>query len=251
MKISLLQLDTQWQDVNANLDKIKQLIDPIEHTDLVVLPEMFNTAYIMHPKHGAEPIDGPTVQALIKIAKEKKTTIAGSIPTISDGKYYNTFLFVNADGIIHHYHKQHLFSPAGEAINYTPGLDSIDFSFNGTMIKSLVCYDLRFPYISYNDESVPFDLLIYSANWPMARIAQWEKLLMARAIENQSFVVGVNRVGSDENGFVYSGNSLVVDYLGDIILKMDDKEGVNTIEFDLEAMNQYRQKLPFLRDRRN
>ncbi len=247
MKVSILQLDTAWLDKEANLSKIKTALSTTG-CDLFLLPEMFNTGYIMNPKDGAESLDGNTLNTLVDMLQNTNKTIGGSIPTIIENRYYNTFIFVNKNGLIASYHKIHLFAPAGEAERYTSGNDDIVFDLNNITIKPLICYDLRFPYCSFNKNVKPYDFLIYSANWPKGRIGQWEKLLMARAIENQCYVIGINRVGQDANGYEYPGKSMVVDFKGDVLLSLDEREQVGNVTLDFDAMKSYREKFPFLND---
>jgi omega-amidase len=250
MNITLFQSDTAWLDKDLNLSKIKDVLTLHHGTDVLLLPEMFNTGYIMHPEQGAESIDGATITKLHDMLNNSNTIIGGSMPTISGHNYYNTFVFVNKDGLIGQYAKQHLFAPAGEAERYSSGADDVVVSIKDVLVKPLVCYDLRFPYVSYNKGEAPFDILVYSANWPVSRIQQWEKLLMGRAIENQCYVIGVNRVGKDANGYEYSGHSMVVNHMGDVLMCLDEREQSASLDIDLTAMYEYRNKFPFLKDRK-
>ncbi len=250
MKVTIFQLDTAWLDKDFNLAKIKSEVSRLADIDLFLLPEMFNTGYIMQPNLGAETLDGYTINSLASMLSESNTVIGGSMPLLSNNKYYNTFVFVGKDGLIGHYSKQHLFTPAGEAKQYSSGTDDVNLKIHNALIKPLICYDLRFPYISFNKEDKPYDILLYSANWPKGRIHQWEKLLIARAIENQCFVIGINRVGTDFNGYTYPGRSMVVDYTGEIIAVLNDEEQTVTCTLNLYAMHEYRDQYPFLKDRK-
>jgi omega-amidase len=250
MKITVFQSDTLWLDKATNLAKINDVLQTHGSSALVVLPEMFNTGYIMDPLLGAEKLDGYTIQSIIGMLKNQDTIVCGSIPVEDDGKFYNTFVFVGKHGLIGHYAKQHLFGLAGESEKYTSGSDEVTIELHSIRVKPLICYDLRFPYISYNKENQPYDMLIYSANWPKGRISQWEKLLMARAIENQCFVIGVNRAGTDANGYQYTGQSMIVDYMGDVLVKLDDCEQIASYDVDFSAMYTYRTQFPFLEDRK-
>lgn len=250
MNITLFQSDTVWLDKDLNLSKIKDALALHHSTDLLLLPEMFNTGYIMAPEQGAEAIDGATITKLTQMLHDSNAIIGGSIPTVLDQKYYNTFMFVGKKGVVGQYSKQHLFAPAGEAEKYSSGTNEVVVSINDVIVKPLVCYDLRFPYVSYNKDATPFDILVYSANWPLSRILQWEKLLMARAIENQCYVIGVNRVGKDANGYEYPGHSMVVNHMGEVLMCLDEREQTACLDIDLTAMNEYRNKFPFLKDRK-
>jgi omega-amidase len=250
MNITLFQSDTAWLDKDRNLSKIKNVLAHHHSTDLLVLPEMFNTGYIMHPEQGAEATDGDTITKLVNMLKNSHTVIGGSVPTMAEGRYYNTFVFVNRDGLIGQYSKQHLFAPAGEAERYSSGADDVVVPIKDVLVKPLVCYDLRFPYVSYNKDATPYDILVYSANWPVSRIQQWEKLLMARAIENQCYVIGVNRVGKDANGYEYTGHSMIVNHMGEVLMCLDESEQSASFDIDMAAMYEYRSKFPFLKDRK-
>jgi omega-amidase len=249
MKISIFQLDTIWNDKDANLHKIQKEITHSDGIDLFLLPEMFNTGFMMEPEGVAEPIDGHTITFLATLLKGKSTIIGGTIPSVSEHKFYNSFVFVDQSGIIDYYSKMHLYSPAGESQKYKSGGRDLLLPINNVLIKPLICYDLRFPYISFNKYEKPFDILIYSANWPKTRIDQWEKLLMARAIENQCYVIGINRVGVDANGYEYPGHSMVINYKGEVLLALDNQEQNTAIDLDIESMVEYRKRFPFLQDK--
>jgi predicted amidohydrolase len=176
--------------------------------------------------------------------------LCGTIPyKLNDNAYTNAFIAVNKSGLKALYHKVHLFNPSGEGKCYTSGENTISFFHAGFTILPLICYDLRFPYLSYNAEE-KVDLIVYSANWPVSRINHWRQLLMARAIENQCYVIGVNRVGQDMNGLEYNGNSIAVDYSGNIIAEGGTEAKNVAVVLDKEAMMAYRAKCPFLKDNR-
>ncbi len=250
MHITIFQFDTIWLDKEANLTKIKTAFQSLPNCDLFLLPEMFNTGYTMDPSLGAESLDGHTIEALVSMVGETNTIIGGSIPTKIDGLYYNSFVLVGKNGLIGQYSKQHLFALAGEAKLYSSGKAEVTIQIHEALVKPLICYDLRFPYASYNKDNKPYDLLIYSANWPVGRILQWEKLLMARAIENQCYVIGINRVGEDANGYNYPGRSMVVNYTGEVMKCLDDTEQMASIVLDFNSMYAYRNQFPFLQDRK-
>jgi omega-amidase len=248
MKVALYQSNPTWLDQQKNLDELKNVINSLSSdVDLLILPEMFNTAYIMKPEEGAELIeDSFTIAMIREMLHGRKLVVGGTMPTTSEGKFHNTFLFINETGVFAQYDKIHLFTPAGEGLCYTSGEHEVTFSLNDIIVKPLICYDLRFPYISFQKKDLHHDILIYSANWPEKRIQQWVTLLQARAIENQCYVIGVNRIGIDENGFQYPGKSIVVDYSGKIVLDLGNEIKIDGIDLDFKAQNIYRKALPFL-----
>jgi predicted amidohydrolase len=218
----------------------------MEDVDLIVLPEMFSTGFIMHPKNVAETMQGETVSWLQHLAKAKNAAITGSLVIEEDGKFYNRMVFVFPDGKIQHYDKRHLFSLAGEHHEFTSGTDKLIVEYKGWKICPLICYDLRFPVFSRNTEE--YDLLIYVANWPDKRANAWNILLQARAIENMCYVVGVNRIGTDENKNHYSGDSQVADAMGNYTLEPHQSEGVFIVYLDKKAQDRNREKFGFLND---
>ena len=249
MKISLLQFAPVWLNPGANLhiirDKCSQLT---EETDLLLLPEMFNTGYVLNTKLLHVRWQTETLVQLQELASAYHVTMGGSIPMFRQGKWYNTFVFVDQSGLVLHYDKIHLFSLAGENEHYTPGSNTKIFDFKGLKILPLVCYDLRFPNLSFSTE-IP-DLIVYAANWPVSRVEHWKSLLTARAIENLAYVAGVNRVGYDQNGFEYPGYSCVIDYNGRVIAEMGETKGITTTSLDKIAMEHKRQRFGFLNDRK-
>lgn len=247
MKITLLQSPLTWENAEANRQHFSAIINEAGATDLILLPEMFSTGFTMNPERVAEPLDGPTVEWIKKMASDYNCALTGSVVISEEGKYYNRLLFVYPDGKIEHYDKRHLFSLAGEDKAYTPGIERLVVEYKGWKICPLVCYDLRFPVFSRNTED--FDLLLYVANWPEPRITAWDALLKARAIENMCYVAGVNRTGKDESGHNYPGHSQVFDALGMSLLEPSENEGIFTVELDKEALTQARKKFGFLNDR--
>ncbi|RZJ72485.1 amidohydrolase [Flavobacterium sp.] len=248
LKIALIQTPLVWQNAEANLNLIKDKIVSIQdEVDLIVLPEMFATGFTMTPEESAETMDGESVKWMKKVAFEHHCAVVGSLAIASDGKFYNRLVFVHPTGEIETYDKRHLFSLAGEDKVYTAGEKRLIVNFRGFKICPLVCYDLRFPAFSRNTEY--YDVLLYVANWPQPRIAAWDALLKARAIENMCYVVGVNRVGEDFNKNEYPGHSQVFDYLGESVLSAWENEGVFIISIEKEPMLELREKLPFLEDR--
>lgn len=250
MHLTLQQFSTIWMDPEANLEIVRQAAGSLSHKEgsLLILPEMFNTGYTMTPSSiPAEWVD-LTINALQTISSDTGTGICGSIPFLKNGKWYNTFILVDGNGAKIVYDKIHLFTPAGEKASYEAGTSSETLDYRGWKILPLICYDLRFPYLSFR-EQLP-DVIIYTANWPAARIDHWDALLTARAIENQCYVAGVNRTGQDENGFIYPGHSMLIDFSGKKMLCMDDKPGFSDQEIGRLEMESYRKKLPFFDDRK-
>ncbi len=248
MKISLIQTFLEWENPEANRNNFKKLINSInESTDIIILPEMFATGFTMKPEGVAETMDGETVQWMKDMAVAKECAVTGSLVIQENGNYYNRLFFVLPDGEIKTYDKRHLFSLAGEDKAYTAGTDRLIINYRGWKICPLVCYDLRFPVFSRNTEDI--DLMLYVANWPSLRVAAWDTLLKARAIENMCYVAGVNRVGNDNNGHAYPGHSQVFDCLGANTVMPSDNEGMFTIKLDKENIQETRKKLGFLNDR--
>jgi len=248
MKISLVQTSLIWENPKANRDNFEMLINSIEEvTDIIILPEMFATGFTMKPKGTAETMDGETIQWMKGMAAAKHCAVTGSLVIKENGNYYNRLLFVLPDGEIRAYDKRHLFSLAGEDKAYTAGTDRLIINYRGWKISPFVCYDLRFPVFSRNTEDI--DLMLYVANWPAPRIAAWDTLLKARAIENMCCVAGVNRIGQDINGHNYLGHSQVFDELGANIAEPSENEGVFTVELNKESLLETRKKFGFLNDR--
>ncbi len=247
LEISLIQLDVFWLDKEKNLKKIEELIDRSPKSDIFLLPEMFNTGFYLKPFEIAEDWDGLTVMWMKRVSEKYGVALGGSIVFKENGKFYNRFLFVEGENI-EFYDKRHTFSMAGENKYFTKGNKIKTIEFKGWKIRLLVCYDLRFPVWSRNTDE--YDLAVYVANWPASRIEQWKSLLIARAIENQAYVIGVNRIGKDGNGFDYAGKSLVADFKGEILLQLpDNKEVVRSVVLDADLLKKSREKFPVLRDR--
>ena len=244
-----IQADLVWENPIQNLaffeEKIKTLS---KNTDLVVLPEMFTSGFTMNPEKVAEKIDGNSVSWMQKMASENDIAICGSLVILEKGNYYNRLIFVNPSQKIETYDKRHSFTLAGEDKVYTSGSEKLIVTYKGWKICPLVCYDLRFPVWARNTEN--YDLLIFMANWPVTRIKAWETLLKARAIENMSYVIGVNRTGKDANDYKYSGNSLIVDYFGEEISNLQNNEvGIVKATLVKTEQDRIRKKLGFLNDK--
>jgi predicted amidohydrolase len=249
LRVALIQADLVWEKPHQNrLDFSKKIAAISQDIDLIVLPEMFNTGFTMNPHAVAETMDGETINWLKNIAKEKNCAITGSLIIQEENKYYNRLVFAFPQGEIEIYDKHHTFSLAGEDKVYAAGKKKLIVDYKGWKICPLICYDLRFPVWSRNTED--YDLLIYVANWPKTRIAAWDTLLKARAIENMTYCIGVNRVGLDANAYEYIGHSSAYDSLGKIISNIPDSfEDTTIINLNREHLKKTRKKLQFLNDR--
>lgn len=248
MKIALIQSDLYWENPSENRknfeSKINKTVDDVE---LIVLPEMFSTGFTMNAAAVAETMQGETVNWLQNLAKKKNCAITGSLIIADDNQYYNRMLFVFPNGEIQYYNKRHLFSLAGEDRVYTSGTEKVIVEYLGWKICLQICYDLRFPVFVRNVEN--YDLLLYVANWPKIRTNAWDALLKARAIENLSYAVGVNRIGLDAHNNEHTGHSQVVDFLGNYLLEPQETSDVFMVELDRNAMLETRKKLDFLSDK--
>lgn len=247
MKIAVIQIPLVWEDSKLNRAYIENKINTLEEgTDLIVLPEMFTTGFTMQPDRVAETMQGDTVIWMQSLAKAKNCAITGSLVITEEAKYFNRLLFVFPSGAIQYYNKRHLFSLAGEDKSYTKGTQKLIVEYKGWRICPLICYDLRFPVFARNVEH--YDVLLYVANWPTIRMQAWDTLLKARAVENMSYVVAVNRVGKDQKEYDYSGHSQVIDFLGDYLIAPQETEGVFYTQLEKETLLQTRKKLAFLND---
>ena len=244
-----IQANLVWENPKENLTYFEEKIkDLSKETDLVVLPEMFTTGFTMHPENVAETMDGNTVSWMKRMASKRQIAITGTLVIEDDKKYYNRLVFVHPSGEIETYNKRHSFTLTGEDKVYTSGNKKLIVDYKGWRICPLICYDLRFPAWSRNTEN--YDLLIYMANWPVKRIKAWDMLLKARAIENMSYTIGVNRTGKDANEYDYSGNSLIVDYLGEELSKLNKNEaGIIMATLAKTDQDKIRENLGFLNDK--
>jgi predicted amidohydrolase len=224
-------------------------------THLVVLPEMFTTGFSMKPEQLAENMDGDTLAWMKQTARDNKVILTGSMIAEEEGNYYNRLIWMLPNGQFGTYDKRHLFAFAEEDKHYTSGTKRLIASVNGWKVHLLVCYDLRFPVWARQqfDEqgNYEYDVLVYVANWPEKRSTAWKSLLQARAIENQCYVVGVNRVGKDANDIIYSGDSMVIDPLGEILYQKANEEDVATLTLDKDHLDAVRKRFPFWRDADN
>jgi omega-amidase len=248
LHITLIQPDIVWEDKTANLGQYENLIAGIAgEKHVVVLPEMFSTGFSMATERLAEPMTGPTVSWMAEMAIKNRCILTGSLIIKEADHCYNRMLWVQPDGSIGIYDKRHLFANGGEDKHYSRGENRLIASVNGWRINVMVCYDLRFPVWSRNrgDE---YDVLLYVANWPAARSLAWKTLLQARAIENQCYVAGVNRVGTDANGLNYIGESSVFGPLGEQLWQQANEPACHTVTLNKEALIKTRTTLPFLKD---
>lgn len=251
LHISLIQTKLFWEDKAANLLMLEEKINSIsQKTEIVVLPEMFSTGFSMNPSTLAETMDGPTVQWMKKMAAEKKIILTGSVIIQENNEFFNRFLWVLPNGTIGHYDKRHRFAFAGEDQHYSSGHKRLIAQVKGWKINLQICYDLRFPVWARQQSAhePEYDVLLYVANWPERRNHAWKTLLTARAIENQAYVVGVNRVGEDGNGIYHSGNSMVVDPLGEVLYHKEHEEDIFTIILEKNTLTEIRTKFPFWKD---
>jgi omega-amidase len=248
LKVALVQSHLHWEKPADNRkmfeDKLEDMQTP---ADIFLLPEMFTTGFTMEPKGLAENMSGETVAWLQKIANLKNAVVTGSIIIEENGAYYNRLIWMQPDGQVQWYNKKHLFSMAGEEKVYFPGSEKLLVTWKGWKICPMICYDLRFPVWVRNVED--YDLLLFAANWPERRIMHWRKLLQARAIENQCFVIGVNRVGLDGKGINHTGNSMAVDPMGEILLEIENQDAIAIASLDQDELVRARRYMPFLKDR--
>jgi omega-amidase len=259
LTITGIQADLFWQDKQANLEQFAEKIAAIpEKTQVVVLPEMFSTGFSMEAEKLAEEMDGPTLLWMKKTAAARKIILTGSVIIREGSGFFNRLIWMLPTGDYGYYDKRHLFAYGGEHRSYQPGKRRLIGSVNGWKILLLVCYDLRFPVWSRQSspkqapdqpkEELEFDLIIYVANWPEKRNHAWKTLLVARAIENQCYVMGVNRVGEDGNKVAHSGDSVIVDPLGKILYQSPSQTDVFTCSLEKKELEVIRQKFPFWKD---
>lgn len=252
--VTTIQSNLRWEDKAANLAMFEKKINSIEEEkEIVVLPEMFSTGFSMNPEKLAETMEGETVRWMKRVAAENNIILTGSVIIKESEAYYNRLIWMLPNGQYGQYDKRHRFAYAGEDDKYTAGDKRLIASVKGWKINLLVCYDLRFPVWSRQatlpaETGLEYDVLIYVANWPERRNIAWKTLLVARAIENQCYVVGVNRVGNDGNNIYHSGDSMIVDPLGEILYHTSDEEDIFTITLDKTHLQNVREKFPFWKD---
>ncbi len=252
LTITLIQTNLFWENKKANLEMLQQKIESIkEKTEVVILPEMFSTGFSMKPELLAETMKGETMQWMQRIASKKKIILTGSIIIEQEGKYFNRLIWMLPTGDYGFYDKRHLFAYADENSHYAKGNKKLIASVKGWKIQLQICYDLRFPVWARQEPGNldnQYDLLINIANWPEKRNRAWNVLLQARAIENQCFVAGVNRVGKDGNRIFYSGDSSLIDPMGKIIYQKNNNEDIFTYTLKKETVTEYRNQFPFWKE---
>lgn len=264
LRFTLIQTPLFWEDKGANLDSLAQKIMNIDvPTEIIVLPEMFSTGFTMQPEKFAETMEGPTVDWMRRLSIEKKSIITGSLIIEEAGNYYNRLIWMLPNGQLGYYDKRHLFAFAGEDNHYSPGNKRLIASVKGWKINLQICFDLRFPVwarqqrtsepneqasSTLHSDGLEYDVLLYVANWPEKRSHAWKTLLTARAIENQCFTIGLNRVGLDGNNINHSGDSMVVGPLGEILYHCAHEPDIFHITLQKEELSKTREQFPFWKD---
>ena len=266
LTITTIQSSLHWEDKQANLAMFeKKILGIAEKTEIVILPEMFSTGFSMKPEQLADTMEGETVAWMQKVAAQKRIVLTGSVIIEEEGHYFNRLIWMLPNGQFGFYDKRHLFAYANEHEHYMPGQKRLIASVKGWKINLIVCYDLRFPIWCRQSRTAivqgdpteeelmepiapEYDLLICVANWPERRNHAWKTLLQARAIENQAYVVGVNRVGNDGNNIYHSGDTMIADAMGQVLYTREHEDDIFTITLKKDALEEVRQKLPFLED---
>lgn len=252
LRVALAQTTLHWHNPKANRDHFQNLIEKgctpktNPHIDLWVLPEMFTTGFSMHSSQLAEEQEGFTAKWMLAMAKHANATIMGSVITRENQHFFNRLYVAKPDGLLHHYDKRHLFRMADEHQHYSAGQDRIIVEVKGWKLCPLVCYDLRFPVWSRN-ATLEYDIVVYVANWPSARVSAWDTLLAARAVENHAYCIGVNRIGQDGNGIDYVGHSAVYSPKAECLLKLHDDE-IGIIDVQKDPLTAYRKTFPAWKD---
>lgn len=247
LTITLIQADMIWEQPEQNRNYFDRCFAALKNKqDLIILPEMFNTGFTMNVQRFAENTDGETMEWVRDRSAKLNSVIAGSMIIAENGEYYNRLIWMQPDGNFQYYDKRHLFRFGGEHEYFKPGSKKLLTELNGWKICPMVCYDLRFPVWAknrYYQEKYEYDLLIYFANWPEARKIPWQILLKARAIENLSFVIGANRIGTDGRGTTHSGNSMVISPKGEVLHELrENKEEVVTFTLSISDLTDFREK---------
>jgi predicted amidohydrolase len=250
LRITTVQSPLHWEDCDKNLVQLGRKLDELtEPTDIIVLPEMFTTGFTMKPELLAEEHGGKGLQWMMEKAKQKQCVITGSISVREKDRYFNRLYWVKPDGRFQHYDKRHLFRMGDEHKHYQAGTERLIVECEGWKICPLVCYDLRFPVWSRNTKNNTYDVLIYVANWPEVRSYPWKQLLIARAIENQAYVVGVNRIGQDGNAFSHSGDSAVINPRGEVLSSTKAHEDkMETMVLSYKYLAEFRKLFPVMMD---
>ena len=244
LKVTVVQSERAWEDPAANLNMFDRKLDGLAgETDLVVLPEMFSTGFSMTPGPVAQTMDSETVKWLQKTSVTLEAHLVGSVMIVEDGNFYNRLMWASPSGELHTCDKRHLFRMLGEDKIYSGGRTLLTVTVKGWKIRPFVCYDLRFPVWSRNLDNA-YDAAIFLANWPARRSEHWKTLLKARAIENLSYVIGVNRVGIDGNGLAYSGDSTVIDPVGNTLFEIHEEPARRTVTLSREILEKWRRDFP-------
>lgn len=247
LKITLAQYPIHWEDIDKNIKFFSGKLDSLkEKTDLIVFPEMFTTGFTMNVEEYAEDMNGKAVQFVKKYSKKLDAVICGSVIIKYGRKYFNRLIVGLPSGKIKFYDKRHLFRMAKEQSVYSSGSRHLILKIKGWRVAFFVCYDLRFPVWSRNRGN--YDVAVYSANWPIERIYYWRSLLKARAIENQSYIIGTNRMGSDKNGFKFTGNSAIINPMGKYVINAKNKSGMYTGELNMDLLRKFRETFPAYKD---
>ena len=250
IKIALVQTDIKWHDIEYNLEQTEKIISGIKNdVSLIILPEMFTTGFTMEPEKFAENMEtSQTIKEISKWSALKKADISGSIILRQNGNCFNRLIWVSPDGNIRFYDKRHLFRIAGENEKYSLGNNTIIVEKDGWKIMPLIYYDQRFPVFSRNIK-LAYDILIFTANWPATRQDHWESLLKARAIENQCYTIGVNRIGNDFYNHEHDGCSAVFDFAGNQLLLLENTEGIKIVTLSKDELESHKLRYPFWKDR--
>lgn len=247
LSLTLVQTALHWHNPAENRAMFSQVLAEINQpTDLIILPEMFSTGFTMDAINQAETMDGPTIAWMRQTATQKNVVLTGSVVIQEDGEYYNRLIWMRPDGSYEIYNKRHLFRMAEEHRHYSEGNSRLVVELKGWRICPLICYDLRFPVWSRNRQD--YDLLIYVANWPAKRRFAWQSLLKARAIENLSYVIGVNRIGEDGNQVTYTGDSAALDFVGQPLFEQADTPFIHTLSLSQTELFAYREQFPAYMD---
>ena len=253
LKVGILQFNQAWENKSLNYKNIRKLIDPHSEIDLLLLPEMFHTGFTMNVDHAESMKNSNGIHFLKTISTELNCAVYTSLIIEDKGNYYNRGVFIEPNEVMHLYDKRKTFGLAGENKVFSSGTTRSIINYKDWKLNLQICYDLRFPELTANQlgkgGKPEFDVILYIANWPEKRIAHWNTLLKARAIENQSYVVGCNRVGLDFNDINYIGGSCVINALGEVMTKESDKEKFIVYEIQKSNLNTTRSQLPFLKDR--
>lgn len=249
MRLALVQSDIYWEDIQANLSMFEEKIWKVDKVvDVIVLPEMFTTGFSMNAAQLAEPTNLTTQKWMKQMAGQTQAAICGSYIVKENGHYFNRFLWVQPDGISFAYDKRHLFTLAEEHKTFTAGVNNSIITWRGWKFLPQICYDLRFPVWSRNEKGNSYDCLIYVANWPNKRAMAWNALLKARAIENLSYSIGVNRIGVDGKGLYYSGDSSAYDFVGNQIAFVAESDTILFVDLDKKQLDSFRKDFPALDD---